>query len=102
MGKIKSVLFLTVKYHTKKNQSFQLLPLREKIHNLFKNTAYGRINRIINGVVIATLTCVDIIEIVKYGAEIFKSIRGFFCESLEYNPKTKFVHDMVNERNKYK
>ena len=55
-----------------------------------------------NGVTIATSTCVDIKEIIKYGGEILKLYERFFCESLDFNPYTEFVLGMCEKRDKHK
>ena len=59
-------------------------------------------NRSRNGVIIATLTSIDIIQIVKTGGVILKVYEGLFCESLEYNPYKDFVLDMYDKREQYK
>ena len=43
------------------------------------------------GIIIDTLTSVDIVEIVKYGGVILEIYEGFFCHNLEYNPYTEFL-----------
>ena len=40
-----------------------------------------------NGIIIDTLTSVDIVEIVECGG-ILEVFEGFFCHNLEYNPYT--------------
>ena len=51
-----------------------------------------------NGIIIDTLTSVDIVEIVKCGGIIWKEFEGFFGHNLEYNPYTELVTDMVEKR----
>ena len=58
--------FLTVKYHNPKNMIFQPLPIKEKIENPYKNNRLEEINRMRNGIIIDTLTSIDIVEIIKY------------------------------------
>ena len=55
-----------------------------------------------NGVVVDTLTSVDIVEIVKYGGIILEIYEGFFCHNLEFNPYTEFVTDMFEKRDMFK
>ena len=55
-----------------------------------------------NGIIVDTLTSVDIVEIVKCGGLIFEVFDGFFCHNLVYNPYTKFVTDMFENRNLWK
>ena len=94
--------FLTVKYHNPENLIFQHLPVKEKIENPYKNNRFEEINRMRNGIIIDTLTSVDIVEIVKYGGEILEVYEGFFCYNLEFNPYTEFVTDMFQKRDMFK
>ena len=94
--------FLTIKYHNPANLVFQHLPIKEKIENPYKNNRLEEINRMRNGIIIDTLTSVDIVEIVKYGGEILEVYEGFFCHNLEYNPYTEFVTDMFQKRDMFK
>ena len=94
--------FLTVKYHNPENLIFQHLPVKEKINNPFKNIRLDEINRMRNGVVVDTLTSVDIVEIAKYGGIILEIYEGFFCHNLEFNPYTEFVNDMFEKRDLFK
>ena len=82
---------LTVKYHNPENLIFQHLPIKEKIKNPYKNKRFEEINRMRNGIIIDTLTSVDIVEKVKCGGIILEIFEGFFCHNLEYNPYTEFV-----------
>ena len=90
--------FLTVKYHNPENLDFQHLPVKEKLENPYKNNRLEEINRMRNGIIIDTLTSVDIVEIVKCGGVIMEVYEGFFCHNLEYNPYTEFVTDMFEKR----
>ena len=90
--------FLTVKYHNPENLIFQHIPIKEKIKNPYKNNRLEEINRMRNGIIIDTLTSVDIVEIVKCGGVILEIYEGFFCHNLEYNPYTEFVTDMFEKR----
>ena len=94
--------FLTVKYHNPENLIFQHLPVKEKINNPYKNNRFEEINRMRNGLIIDTLTSVDIVEIVKCGGVILEIYEGFFCHNLEYNPYTEFVTDMFEKRDLFK
>ena len=55
-----------------------------------------------NGVIMDTLTGIDIGEIVKYGGIILEVFDGFFCHNLEYNPYIEFVTDMFEKRDMFK
>ena len=90
---------LTVKYHNPENLIFQHLPVKEKVNNPYKNNRLEKINRMRNGIIIDTLTSV---EIVKYGGIILETYEGFFCHNLEYNPYTEFVTDMFEKRDLFK
>ena len=94
--------FLTIKYHNPENLIFQHLPIKEKINNPYKNKRLEEINRMRNGIIIDTLTSVDIVEIVKYGGEVLEVYEGFFCYNLEYNPYTEIVTDMFQKRDMFK
>ena len=94
--------FLTVKYHNPENLIFQHLPVKEKFKNPYKNNRLEEINRMRNGIIIDTLTSVDIVEIVKYGGVILEVFEGFFCHNLEFNPYTEFVTDMFEKRDLFK
>ena len=94
--------FLTIKYHNPANLVFQHLPIKEKIKNPYKNNRLEEINRMRNGIIIDTLTSVDIVEIVKCRGVILQVYEGFFCHNLEYNPYTEFVTDMFEKRDIFK
>ena len=89
--------FLTVKNHNPENLIFQHLPIKEKINNPYKNNRLEEIIRMRNGIIIDTLTSVDIVEIVKCGGVILEVHEGFFCHILEYNRYTEFVTDMFEK-----
>ena len=55
-----------------------------------------------NGIIIDTLTSVDIVEIVKCGGVILEVYEGFFCHNLNFNPYTEFVTDMFEKRDMFK
>ena len=94
--------FLTVKYHNPENLIFQHLLIKEKIKNPYKNNRLEEINRMRNGIIIDTLTSVDIVEIVKYGREILEVYERFFCHNLNSNSYTEFVTDMFEKRDLFK
>ena len=94
--------FLTVKYHNLENLIFQHLPIKEKIKNPYKNNRLEEINRMRNGIIIDTLTSIDVVEIVKCGGVILEVFEGFFCHNLEYNPYTEFVTDMFEKSGLFK
>ena len=54
------------------------------------------------GIIIDTLTFVDIVESVECGGVILKIFEWFFSHNLEYNPYTEFVTDMFEERDLFK
>ena len=94
--------FLTIKYHNPENLVFQHLPIKEKINNPYKNNRFEEINRMRNGIIIDTLTSVDIVEIVKCGGVILEVFEGMFSHNLEFNPYTEFVTDMFQKRDLFK
>ena len=55
-----------------------------------------------NVVITVTLTSVDIVEIVRCGAIIFKVLEGFFCHNLEYKTYTEFVTEIFEKRELFK
>ena len=101
-NELKRCAFLTVKYHNPENLMFQHLAVKEKIENPYKNNRLEEINRMRKGIIIDTLTSVDIVEIVKCGGFILEVYERLFCYNLEYNPYTEFVTDMFEKRNLFK
>ena len=93
--------FLTVKYNNSENLVLQHLPVKEKIKKPYKNSRLEEITRMSIGVIIDTLTSVDIVEISKCGGVFLEVFEGFFCQSLEYIP-TEFVTDMFEKRHVFK
>ena len=83
MNEINRSAFLTVKYHNPENLVFQHLPIKEKIENPCKNIRLEEISRMGNGIIIDTLTSVDILEIVNCGGVILEVFEGFFCHNLD-------------------
>ena len=90
--------FLTVIDHNPENLVFQHLPKEEKIKNPYRNNRLEEMNGMRNGIIIDTLTSVDIFEVVKCGGVILKVYEGSFCHNLEYNPYTEFVTNMFDKR----
>ena len=101
-NEINRTAFLTMKYHNPENLIFQHLPIKEKVENPYKNNRSEEINRMRNGIIIDTLTSVDIVEIVKCGGDILEVYEGFFCHNLNFNPYTEFVTDMFEKRDLFK
>ena len=101
-NQLKRSTFFTIKYHNPENLIFQHLPIKEKNKNPYKNNRFEEIDRMRNGIIIDTLTSVDIVEIVKCGGVILEVFEGFFCHNLEYNPYTEFVTDMFRKRDMFK
>ena len=101
-NELKRSAFLTVKYHNPENLIFQHLSVKEKIENPYENNRLEEINRMRSGIIIDTLTRVDIVEIVKCGGVIMEAYDGFFCHNIEYNPYTEFVTDMFEKRDLFK
>ena len=83
-NELKRSAFRTVKYHNPENLVFQHLPVKNKIKNPYKDNRLEKINRMRNGIIIHTLTSVDIVEIVKCGGVVLEVFEGFFCHNLEY------------------
>ena len=90
--------FLTVKYHNPENLVFQHLPLEEKFNDPYKINRLEKSSRMRNGIIIDTLTSVDMVEIVNFGEIVLEAFEGFFCHNLEYNPYTKFVTHIFERR----
>ena len=68
---------LTIKYHNPEDLVFQHLPIKEKVKNPNKNNRSEEINRMRNGIIVDTLTSVDIVEIVKCGGVFWRFLKGF-------------------------
>ena len=76
--------------------------MKEKTTNPYKNNRLEENNRMRNGIIIDTLTSVDIVEIVKCGGVILEIYEGFFCQNLEFNLYTEFVTDTFKKRDLFK
>ena len=97
-NELKRSAFLIVKDHNPENSIFQHHPVKEKIKNQCKNNRLGEIGRMKNGVIIDTLTSVDIVEMVKCNGVILEVFERFFCHNLEYNLYTEFATDMFEKK----
>ena len=84
------------------NLLFEHVPIKEKIKNPCKKKRLEDINRMRNGLITDTLTSVDTVEIIKYGAFILKFFEGCFCHNLEFNPYTEIVTDVFEKRDLFK
>ena len=96
-NELNKTVFLTVKYHNSENLVFPHIAV-QKIKNLYKNNRLEEIDGMKNGIIIDTLTCVDIAEIVKYSVDFLEVFEGSFCHNLEYNPYAEFVSDMFETK----
>ena len=67
-----------------------------------KKNRLEEINIMRNGIIIDTLTSVDIVEIVNCGDVVLEIYEGFFCHNLEFNPYTETVTDMFEKRDLFK
>ena len=94
--------FLTVEYHNPENLVFEHFPVKKKIESPNENNILEEINTMRNGIIIDTLTSVDVVEIVKCGGVILEAYEAFFCHNFEYNPYTEFVTDMFEKRYVFK
>ena len=101
-NELKRFVFLTVNYHKPENLVFQHFSVKEKIENPYKSNSSEEIFRMRNGIIIDTLTCVDLVEIVNYGSIILEVFEGVFCHNLENNPYTEFATDMFEKRDLFK
>ena len=66
-----------MKHHNPENLVFQHLPEKEMIKNPYKDKRYEEIQRKKNGIIIDTLSSVEIVEIVKCGGVILEVFEGF-------------------------
>ena len=71
--------------------------MKERIENLYKNNRLEENNRMIKGIILDTLTSVDIGELVKCACVTLEVYEGFFCQNLVYNPYTEFVTYMFEK-----
>ena len=94
--------FLNLNYHNPENLVFQHLPVKDRINISFKNQRLERIKRTRNGIIMDSLTSVDMAAIIKCGGSILEVFEGFFCHNLDYNPYTEIVTDMFGKRDFFK
>ena len=99
---LKRSAFLTVNYHNLGSITFQLIPMKEKINNPFKNIRLEEVTRCRNGIIINILKSVDIIDIVKCRGVDLEEYDGFFCYNMHFNPYVDFFKKMVAKRNLFK
>ena len=74
--------FLTVKSHKPENLVFQHLPVKEKLKNPYKNNRLEEIKGMRSGLILDTLTAVDIVEEVRCGGVILEVYEGFSLRDL--------------------
>ena len=55
-----------------------------------------------NGIIVDTLTSVDIVEIVKCAGVVLEIYEGFFCLNLEFVRHTEFVNALFDKRDFFK
>ena len=70
LNELNKSAFLSGKYHNSENLVFQHLPVKEKNTNSYKSNGLEEIDKLRNGIVIDTLTSVDIVEIAESGGII--------------------------------
>ena len=54
------------------------------------------------GIILDTLTSVDVVGMVKCGGNILEAFECFFCHNLELDPYTEVVTDMFEKRDLFK
>ena len=87
---------LTIKFYNPPDLIFQHLPVKEKVEKI-------EVNRMRNGHVIDTLTCVDIQEIVKSGCKVIQIYEGvIYRENFKISPFRKVIENLFALRQKYK
>ena len=93
--------FFKLRYCNPKEIKFQHMCVKENVFNHRKNRC-EEINRFRNGDEIQHLTSVDTEELVRSSGYIVKSLEGFICDNLDFNPFERFILDMTYKRNDYK
>ena len=87
---------LTIKYYNPPDLIFQHLPAKEKVQKI-------EVNRMRNGIIIDTLTSVDIQEIVKIGGTVIQIYEGvIYRENFKISPFRKVIEKLFDLRQKYK
>ena len=76
-NELKRFAFLTVKHHNPENLVFEHLSTKEKTRSPYKNDRLEEIKRMRIGIIMDTLTSVDIVEIVKCGGIILEVFHDF-------------------------
>ena len=79
----------------------QHLPIGGKINIPYKNKKSEEFHRTRNGIILDTLTSVDIVEIVKCGGIILEFYERFFCHDQKNNTFTEFVTDIFEKKEIY-
>ena len=74
---------MTVKYPNLETLIFQHLPIKEKFINPYKNNRIEEITRMRSGILVDTLTSVDIVEKFNCGGIIVDALDGFSCHNIE-------------------
>ena len=85
---------LTIKYYNPPDLIFQHLPVKEKIQKI-------EVNRMRNGIIIDTLTSVDIQEIVKLGGKVVQIYEGIiYRENFKISPFKRVIEKLFALRKK--
>ena len=87
---------LTIKYHNPPDLIFQHLPVKEKVKKL-------EVNRMRNGIIIDTLTSVDIQEIIEIVGRVIQIYEGIiYRDNFKITPFGKVIEKLFALRQKYK
>ena len=87
---------LTIKYYNPPDLIFEHLPVKEKVQKI-------EVNRMRNGIIIDTLTSVDIQEIVKIGGRVIQIYEGvIYRENFKISPFRKVIEKLFALRQKFK
>ena len=87
---------LTIKYYNPPDLIFQHLPVKEKVQKI-------EVNRMRKGIIIDTLTSVDIQEIVKIGGRVIQIYEGvIYRENFKISFFRKVIEKLFALRQKYK
>ena len=107
-NELKRSVFLLVKYHKSENLIFQHLHVKEKTNNSHQNNILEEIKRLRDGIIVDTLTSVDIVEILKRGGSFVEVYEGVLWSNLENNSSRKsssyreFATDTFEKRDIFK
>ena len=87
---------LKIKYYNPRDLIVQHIPVKEREEKI-------EINRMRNGYIIDTLTCVDIQETVKIGGKVIQIYEGvIYREDFKASPFRKVIDKLFDLRQKYK